>query len=178
MQDLFHDHNPHKSEIGRDKKNIPRGIPKIGQTLRRHCSPIEVDDHDPEYSFCVVRHPVDWYKSIYRVKRARNKTYYVNGWKELTTFDNFIRDMCSMHPYGYVTSMYLRFIPFCSHILKLENLADDLSRLFGKWGFEKLPLLKTKNVSPDENTDLSRHFLELVQLVEWKIMQRLDYGAY
>jgi len=129
-----------------------------------HCGPLRIlPYHDFERSFCVVREPIEWYKSFYRYRVQ-------NGWKDdhpvdiyckADSFDEFICNILkiwnSKDGPGYVTSLYLRFVPFCKFILPMNNLTPSLKKLFAMW---RLPF--PSNVPPENatskaiNTELSK----------------------
>jgi len=127
----------------------PKSV-EVGETvsiLKTHTSPLDVFDHDPKKSFTVVRHPLALYESLYRHKKLRGQRFWANGFYPNKNFDEFVNQVLMVRPAGLATEWYSRFVPFCDHVLKQENLTEELGRLLKRWGFGELPKISRQNVS-------------------------------
>jgi hypothetical protein len=146
-----------------------------------HCSPLDVSDHIYENAFCVVRHPLGLYKSNYRYLRVEKQgdyvSHWINGFHKSVSFEEFVNKILKIRPRGLATSTYCQFIPFCKHVLKQENLENELARLLVNWGFKKIPLIERQNVSDKSiNTNLSKKTLDRLLEAEQGIIKYLNYG--
>lgn len=145
-----------------DRTKVELSAPKFTQDIKKakacqsvHACPLQVE-YDPEYSFCTIRDPLSWYESIYRNKVNSEKKWYVNAWKEIGAFEDFVQQVLTIHPYGYVTRMYASFVPFIEHILITDRINEQLPRLFKKWGIEFNKSIERKNVGKKADTALSK----------------------
>jgi len=142
-----------------------------------HCCPFDVDDHKPDYSFCIVRHPLTWLESNYKHIRGRKGFFkhWVNGRKKSKTFEEFINHVIDIRPRGYVTETYSLFMPYCKYILRTEKLNSEIDQLFTMWGFNDLPKMTAVHVSPKKKFDLSYKTKRRFYAAEAGIMKFLGY---
>lgn len=118
-------------------QSLDAGFKEIGHI---HCSPLDIfGKAGDKKSFCVVRHPLSWYESYYRYRVD-------NGWKpdhhidvacRAGDFEGFIKNFIHFYRFGYVTSLYARYVPFVDVVLNLDNLSDQLQDLLKSWGYKK-----------------------------------------
>ena len=137
--------------------------------------------HVFDHSFCCVRAPYTWYKSFYRYRVQ-------NGWKtdypidihcRAATYDEFIWNILKIwdgNPHGFVTGLYLKYIPFCKHILRMESLTGELKQLFAMWNMRWPENIKHINVSnPKIDTHLSPRTRERLRSVDSGMTAYLGY---
>lgn len=79
---------------------------------------------DKPFSFCFVRHPLDWAASVWRHEMEF-------GWREVDAapaenFADFLRHLLAVYPKGPCTAAMAPFVDHCSFIGKLETLSQDL----------------------------------------------------
>lgn len=88
-------------------------------------------------SFTVIRHPMDWYKSWYRYREMRNwpDNHKVGMHKPGDSFVDFVNKMLMAYPSGYFTSKVFANVPFVSHVLRTDQLTDQLRILIESWGY-------------------------------------------
>jgi hypothetical protein len=154
--------NVETTEIGKPFKILPG-----------HASPIDVTDHSFENSFCVIRHPLSFYESFYRYKA--HTTFWATGYQQASNFDEFVRQVLRIRPAGFATEWYLRFVPFCKHVLKLENIAVELKQLLNSWGFECELHKEYANASPKISTKLKKETREMLFGTERNLMKYTGY---
>ena len=91
------------------------------------------EDKDGLFSFCFVRHPIDWYKSFWSFRVAKGHVQIRNPldyycWD--TIFERFVANALDYYPDGYVTELYKLFVgenlDKVDFIGKQENLVNDL----------------------------------------------------
>ena len=150
-----------------------------------HCGPLRFygrNLHIPANSFCCVRDPRTWYESFYRYRVQ-------NGWKlnhpldlncRASSFDEFMWKLIKLFDSGdapgYVTSLYLRFVPFCDHIIHQENLTKEMTDLFDKWEIPMPPLPQKINTTNRKiDTHLSPRLRQSIREIEGDIMKLLGY---
>jgi hypothetical protein len=145
-----------------DRTRIELRAPKFTENIKKakacqsmHASPLQVT-YDPEYSFCTIRDPLSWYESLYRNKVVGEKKWYVNAWKKIGAFEDFVQQVLTIHPYGYVTRMYASFVPFVRHVLITDRINEQLPELLEKWGIECNKPIERKNVGKQADTTLSK----------------------
>lgn len=92
-----------------------------------------IDEHkDGLFSFCFVRHPVEWYKSFwcYRMLSKTLDLRFPADWCWSGDFDEFVNNVLDAYPVGYVTNLYQCYVgreaDQLDFIGKQENLVDDL----------------------------------------------------
>jgi hypothetical protein len=148
-----------------------------------HSAPLDIYKKLIKYeSFCVVRHPLEWYRSIYR--------YYVQkkwgrGKKKITdmsmicradTFEQYIKNILMMYKYGYATAYFSRFVPFINHIIHTENLSNELQNLLNSWGYkQKISYNKTNETIKNTDTIISEETKALLLKRENGIIKYLNY---
>jgi hypothetical protein len=97
---------------------------------REHAPPSRIKEEDKvgRFSFCFVRHPVDWYKSFwaYRAKTGwLDKKFLADKcWED--EFELFVLNMLDMYPDGFVTELYQFYLWEMEFIGRQERLVDDL----------------------------------------------------
>jgi hypothetical protein len=171
-------------------RNVLQNItPNITELGNAHYSPLRIGQrHDFENSFCVVRHPLDWYRSFFRYRIAtswrmgQNTKVYNDGPHPVDvhchseSFEGFIAKMIAYCPNGWVTSLYLRFVPFCKYVLRQENLQDDLKKRLESWGYTFPKGIKQANVTQGGiDTSLSTERKGKILRVEAEIIKYLGY---
>jgi len=164
----------------------------IEEITHPHASPLKVGKkrHDPEKSFCVVRHPLTWYESFfrYRIKTGwrlgQGTRIYNDGPHPIDahchsdTFRAFISKMLVYYPNGWVTSLYLRFIPFCKYTLRQENLTPELKELLTMFGYKKFPKVINKKTNVTQGsieTKLPKDLRNKILKAESEIIKYLGY---
>lgn len=133
------------------------GAKTIGEISHVHAGPMRnLKEHSYKDSFCVVRHPLSWYESFFRYRA-------INGWRVVwaeeasnsaavldrqckhESFQGFIVNVLNAYPSGFVTNLYMRFVPFCKYVLHQENLTEELYGLLKSWGYNNA---KSSRVNP------------------------------
>lgn len=83
------------------------------------------------FSFAFVRHPLDWYKSVWKFRTKHDGTWKVKRYCELTTkcgrnnFPEFIDALIKNYPDGYYNKVVDKFSPV-DFMGRQETLVDDL----------------------------------------------------
>ena len=166
-------------EIIREKGKIPNisYASKSRVVATKHCCPMNITSYGGIESFTVIRHPLSWYESIFRRIKGKNSTFFINGNVMPKTFEQFIDSILRIHPYGFVTSMYCRYFPFVDHVLRLENIDDELPNLFRKFGYKKIPDIPIENIGSKFDVSLSEKTRRNILSVELPIINRFYHGA-
>jgi hypothetical protein len=135
-----------------------------------------------DHSFCCVRDPYTWYQSFYRYRVQ-------NGWKtdhpldincRGENFEEFIANVLKIwngNPNGFVTALYLKFIPFVKYVLRMENLTTELQQLWHKWDLhwpENVPIQNT--TSKKISTRLPQELAHKLRLADKDIAVHLGYA--
>ena len=122
---------------------IPKGQGKeIGGSP--HCDPVEANTINPEtgrtnphfWTFCIVRHPVEWYCSVYRYRRQTGPRFDwdLDPYLQHKVFNDFVDLTCNAYPNGFLTSWYKRFTPYVNTVLRTEMLTNGLKANLKKAG--------------------------------------------
>jgi hypothetical protein len=128
-----------------------------------HCSPLDIiEDINIKniQSFCIVRHPLDWYKSLYRWYHQRNwpqKKFSKSDFSHTCcakTFTEYIQNSMEHFQYGYATAYFSRYFPFTTHVLHTRNLTHQLGQLLKKWNYST-SINKIKENISDKKIDTS-----------------------
>ncbi len=158
--------------------------------------------HPRPFTFCFVRHPLDWYESFFRYKSQPELNWVRDGeehnfhrWHpnavlnglglnrqgEGRGFNEFVSAVLDRYP-GYVTSLYSHytFRPV-DFVGKQESLRDDLIAVLGRMGCEFDPDLirgwERINRSREEQDRL--HWDPAVRRralqLEWAALERFGY---
>jgi len=145
-----------------------------------HCAPIDIFGKAPgKKSFCTVRHPVTWYESYYRYRMD-------NGWKPAHhidaccqghSFEQFVNQFLHLYRFGYVTSLYSRYVPFVDRVLKMENLTDEVKGLLKDWGYntDNISSGKINATSHAMDTSLSHKTRNRLISIELGVIDYLGY---
>lgn len=112
--------------------NYCQGSDKHEFDLRRdHATPNVIHQRykPSHFSFCFVRHPVNWYQSFwsYRMKTRRfwNRRFPPDRyWSD--DFDKFVSNVLSAFPDGFVTALYQYYVDDVDYVGRQETLADNL----------------------------------------------------
>ena len=149
------------------------------------------------FTFCFVRHPLDWYESFYAYKSQPSIDWeldgdfenpdrwhpnsVLNGLGKGKTFNEFVEAVHNRFP-GYVTALYsyytLRPVDFVG---KQETLREDLVRVLQERGFtfdrEKVLGSERANQSRPESKRLEwdADLREKVMRAEWAGITRFGY---
>lgn len=141
---------------------------------RTHLTPENFESIDL-FSFCFIRHPVQWYKSFWGFRRRhrlrrphkiliRQDPLEYNWSKD---FNRFLSNMLDEFPDGYLTGLFKMFTSHVNFVGKQENLVDDLVTALKTAGEnfdeKKLRATEPKNVgqmSPDINSGLHERLLK------------------
>ncbi len=101
---------------------------------REHAIPdVVCDEYKKDlFSFCFIRHPVEWYKSFwcYRLKTGHLSTKFPldSLWDD--SFEKFVSNVLREYPGGFVTELYQCYVgenaDKLDFIGKQETLANDL----------------------------------------------------
>jgi len=101
---------------------------------REHSLPPNMWPEDVKglFSFCFVRHPLGWYKSIWRFRKnyqVLNPKFPVDrNW--VPVYEDFVNNMLNSYPNGFVTELFQYYvgenIDGVDFVGRQENLADDL----------------------------------------------------
>lgn len=159
-----------------------------------HAGPLDVYEETKGLeSFCVVRHPLDWYRSNYKYyfKRTwwiREKTsadtnmatYFLH---RRSTFESYIQKILEMYEHGVATAIFSRYVPFVNHILRAESLTQELPILLKSWGYHGNMVKNKINVTSEladktieqKETKLSGRTTELILQLENGIIKYLNY---
>lgn len=114
---------------GRDLKEYSFGL------FNRHTGPNGTKEEDKEgrFSFCFVRHPISWYKSIWGARMGRDKRIderfvLSSCWSQ--SFEEFVENSLEMFPEGFLTELYQCFVKEdlsgVDFIGRQENITNDL----------------------------------------------------
>jgi hypothetical protein len=78
--------------------------------------------------FCVVRHPVAWYKSFwcYRTKSQKFNRRFPPDRYWSGDFNEFVSNVLAAFPNGFVTAMYQYYVDDVDFVGRQEALADSL----------------------------------------------------
>jgi len=149
---------------------------QIGKT---HATPY--DTSLALYSFCVVRDPIDWYRSYFRYRISGGR----GGWNmdcmfdkvcAADTFEKFCLNVINTTiagTTGYVGCLYIPFLKV-NRILRFERLDEELADFFKHYKNFK-PIAPVK-VSPKTiNTRLSKKTLKKLRRYEAGICNFLGY---
>ena len=139
-------------------------------------------------SFAMVRHPVTWYPSYfrYRLSNVRNPwkpDCYYDAKVESETYIDFIMKTLGSTVAGattYVGHLYAPFIKNVDYLLKLEDIHEELNKVFSKWGYDywkyKVGPIK---ISPLHiNTRLPKDIYERLVMREAGVSLALGYEVY
>ena len=145
----------------------------LGKT---HCSPLNFGDHSFENSFTIVRHPLSWYESVYKSTAGRNKWYFGSAY-DRKTFESFIEQVFKIHPFGFVTCLFSLYVPYCKHVIKLENIDKEINRLFISWGYENIGQIEHLNQSkrPKLDTQIPESLKKKILAIESPMINYLGY---
>lgn len=145
------------------RSGVPYGRCKESKSYhllkREHATPFTVLDEYKEgmFSFCFVRHPVEWYKS-YWCFRVASKTLDLRtnaDWGFDREYEQFVINMLNSYPTGYVTNLYQCYVgrgaDQIDFVGRQETLTDDLVKALTLAGEDfdegKLRATKRFNVS-------------------------------
>lgn len=144
------------------------------------------------YTFCFVRHPLDWYESYWKFNSERGWPRWgeerdVMKWHpnaelsgcENEDFNGFVRQVIRHHP-GYVTNLYSRYTRSIDFVGKQENLVQDLSAVLThlnvKFDEEKLRSRERVNVSrSSEDVQWDSDLRRQVERLEYASIVRYGY---
>jgi len=145
-----------------DTTRVELGAPKFTEKIKKakacqslHACPLQVTC-DLEYSFTTIREPLSWYESLYRNKIIGEKMWYVNAWEKMGTFEDFVQQVLTIHPYGYVTRLYSSFVPYVKYVIKTKDINEQLPKLLSKWGIELTKNIEKRNEGKKADTTLSK----------------------
>jgi len=141
-------------------------IKKAKASQSTHVCPLQVSGYDPEYSFCSIREPLSWYASIYRNKVIGEKTFYINAWKPIFSFEHFVNEVLTIHPYGYVTRLYASFVPFVHRTIRTEYINIELPKLLKSWGLEIKKPIERRNTGKHADITLSEGLKKALLQIE------------
>lgn len=99
-------------------------------------------EHDEPWAFCVLRHPVDWYRSHWAYQRQKKwkmwggRSHPLNEILVIKNedFGGFVRECIDEAP-GFLARMYARFAERGEVVLRQETLRADLAGLGGSRGW-------------------------------------------
>lgn len=121
-------------QLGRGKNLRRTGHPF--SLKREHATPdVIVDKHkEGRFSFCFVRHPVEWMRSSwafrYRIRGVGSTAPIHKLWVD--EFQPFVLNVLKQYPDGYVTQLYQYYVGVSADgvdfIGRQENLVDALVR--------------------------------------------------
>lgn len=102
-----------------------------------------IDEHkDGLFSFCFVRHPVDWYRSFWSY-RMMSRTLDLRSppdWCWSPDFNEFVNNVLDTFPRGWVNNLYQCYVgknaDKVDFIGRQENLTDDLVKALNLAGEE------------------------------------------
>jgi hypothetical protein len=119
----------------------------------KHIDPLSIDPKNERFSktFCVVRNPLDWYASFYRMKKT-NGIIYPNGPDHLIegrSFEEWVKEMIYVYPCGFVKLTYCTIFPFVEKVFKQESLRQDLPPFLERLGYKEV--YKIANGMPNVN---------------------------
>ena len=157
-------------------KSLTDDWEQLGNT---HATPYDVPKGN--FSFAVVRDPVDWYRSYFRYRLSGRR----GGWNLDCMFDR----MCAAPVFeefilrvinttvagttGYVGMIYIPFLRV-DRILRFEQLDEDLAELFKHYDFKPLKRIKVSSRLTID-TSLSEKTLEKLREYEAAIISCLGY---
>lgn len=138
---------------------------------REHSVPelVAKEHKDGMFSFCFVRHPVEWYISFW-CYRLRSKILDLRSpadWHWQNVFEEFVIDMLRAHPTGFITNLYQCYIgrnaDQIDFIGRQEYLADDLVKALTIAGekFDEQELRKAPWMNVAGGKKKLRHFATL-----------------
>ncbi|MHC5214888.1 MAG: hypothetical protein ACYSOO_09935 [Planctomycetota bacterium] len=152
-----------------------------------HATPFEVRysmDTSP-VSFASVRHPVSWYESYFRYRISGMKPWvmdcYFDKQVAATNYERFIENvMC--HTIAGATTYFGHLVaPFfkqVDHLLKMENLNEELGELLQSYGYRYTPIPPVKVSPKNINTRLPKEVYYRLVKREAPISLALGYEAY
>lgn len=111
-----------------------------------HCGPIDIYHQiGKAETFCIVRHPLNWYESLYRFFRRKRVppspqtpgfiVATANEVHRAATFEEYVNTIMDNYWFGYATAIYSRYVPYVDHILHTENLTHELKNLLNRWKY-------------------------------------------
>lgn len=114
------------------------------------------------FSFAFVRHPLDWYKSVWKFRTKHDGTWKVRRYCELTTkcgrdnFADFIDALIENCPDGYYNRVVDKFSPV-DFMGRQELLTDDLIKALTLAGekFDEEAIRNYKRANVSRNIELS-----------------------
>lgn len=136
----------HKLHI--DNKPVP-----YSEVGGKHDAPADGADDAPARSFCTIRPPLAWYRSVYRYGVMKHAVIadippddnpldayiwqgrYSKGGK-VFSFAEFMESMYHDYPNGYYTHLLTNFIGKTTHVLFTHTLHTSLPMLLADWGYD------------------------------------------
>ena len=143
-----------------------------------HNTPLEIEGYHKHKSFTTVRHPLGWYESYYRYRMTKGwrQNHFIDQHCTSGNFEDFVNGMLKAYPCGYVTARYLSVIPFVDHVLRMENLNNELNLLLTKWGYSLPTDVSPTNVTSKKiNTSISSDAMSRLLRAESRIIKHLNY---
>ncbi len=147
------------------------------------------------FTFCFVRHPLDWYASFWRYMGQRDNPHWasepdLHGWHPCRPiahaghpeFNEYIRRIIASRP-GFVTELYSQFAaPEISFVGRQENLASDLvaalEQLNVTFDEDRIRQAKLVNRSPRDgaSTEWEPNLREEMMRIEYPALLRYGYA--
>lgn len=175
------------------KSRLPRALKARIMTPRRRQRLSARQQSAAPYSFCFVRHPLDWYESWWRYMVGRSGSDWTAesdllGWHPCAAIKNcgdesyeaFIRNVIQHRP-GFVSELFAQYAqPGIGFIGKQESLTDDLIRVLRRLNLsfdeqrirENAPI----NVSPkDQAVSLPHQLQAELERLEYVALTRYGY---
>lgn len=94
--------------------------------FNRHTPPTGVEN---KFTFCFIRHPVDWYKSMWSARMSRDRKIdprfiLASSWD--TDFEKFVTKSLNLFPdEGFITKSF-RYFKNVNFVGRYESLKEDL----------------------------------------------------
>lgn len=149
-----------------------------------------------EKSFCVVRHPVEWYASWYKYMNQPSRNWrdwgekgsylkfhpvsQLNGFGG-KSFNHFVESCLKEYP-GFVSNMFATYTDYVAVTCKQETLRKDLLMLFDEFNFpvsvahkQIINIKEKQHVSPFVATNLDLELEKELYKVEYSGLKRYKY---
>ena len=159
-------------------------IPKTGGTwVRRNFDNLNVKysevkgiDFEPQFGFnnthnvpihlkkfhelpkvCIVRSPLDWYRSYFGYRQKTDweiKNTWLDKYCISNTFDGFIENVINKCPVGYVSQMYYLFSQWCEFVGFTESLEANFKEFMSKYeGINNFDSINTEKVNQSNSNE-------------------------
>ena len=127
--------------------------------------------------FTTVRHPVDWWRSLWNFARATGWPPLPSDWNQIVSsppepdFDDFITRIADRYP-GFFGEMVSLYTTGADVICRTENLHADVTGIFTKVGYQ-FPDIPPRNTGDYSDVPpVSQYARQLIEDAEKAVISR------